>query len=132
MPLERRPRVVLADDFPPLLVALRRLLEPGCDVVGSSSSGHDAVATVMDLKPDVIVLDVRMHDLNGLEACRQIRQLSPDTSVILMTAADDADLRTRAFQVGASAFVAKGSVADELERTIQRVVARATNSSDGE
>ena len=114
-----RPRVLLADDFRGLLVAWRRLLEPSCNVIDTVSSGREAVEAVTRLRPDVIVLDLSMPDLNGLEACRQIKRVVPETKVIFVTAADDPHLQQEAFQVGASAFVSKHSAAGELERVIR-------------
>jgi DNA-binding NarL/FixJ family response regulator len=132
MPPECRPRVLLADDSPQLLVALRRLLEPWCDVVGSVSSGHEAVEAATNLRPDVMVLDFRLHDLNGLDACREVRQRAPDVSVVLLTASDDERTRTKALEVGASAFVPKHAAGDELVRAIERIVATRPGSSRAE
>ena len=128
MSLEYRPRVLLADDSPELLLALRRLLNPRFDVVGTVSSGREAIEAATNLRPDVVVLDVWMHDLNGLDACDHIKRQTPDMSVVLLTAADDEALRTSAFRAGASAFIAKHAVADELEGTIQRIVAMNRSS----
>src|SRR5262245_57534748 len=119
---ERRPRVVIADDYPGLLSALRRLLEPSCDVVATVSNGAEALGALETLAPDVVVLDLSMPDVNGLEACRHIKQAAPETHVILMTAALDDELQMHAFQAGASAFVLKQSAASELPRTIHRLV----------
>jgi DNA-binding NarL/FixJ family response regulator len=121
-PQGKRPRIVLADDYPRLLVALRRVLEPSCEVVGSVSSGREAVDAVMTLKPDVVVLDLTLPDLNGLEVCRQIKRIVPETHVVLLTAADDKVLQESAIEAGASGFVAKHSVGD-LTRIIQRIFA---------
>ena len=120
MPRNRRPRVLLADDYQRLLDAWRRLLEPAYDVVGSVSTGHDVVAAARTLQPDVVVLDVGLPDVNGLEACRLIKEATPGVGVILVTAADDVDVRQAAFEAGASAFVLKYSPGNELEEAIQR------------
>ena len=117
------PRVLLVDDYPDLLVALRRLLHSSCEVVGSVSSGEEAIEAVTRLKPDVIVLDVTLPDTNGLEVCRRIKQAAPETLVVLMTAADDAELQATAFEVGASAFVPKHAAAGILAPTIQQLLA---------
>jgi DNA-binding NarL/FixJ family response regulator len=109
-----RPRVLLADDYKALLVALRRLLAPSCDVVGTVGDGLEVVDAAARLRPDVIVLDVNLPTLNGLEACRRIKAALPRSQVILITAADDDALRKRAFELGACAFVLKHRVVDDL------------------
>jgi DNA-binding NarL/FixJ family response regulator len=129
MPQERRPRVLLADDYPGLLVALRRLLDQSCDVVGSVSSGRDAVEAATALKPDVIVLDLTLPDVSGLEACRQIKLAAPATKVVLLTAVDDMDVRASALQAGASAFVVKRATTSELVGTIHHLFAETGRSS---
>jgi DNA-binding NarL/FixJ family response regulator len=98
------------------------MLEPFCEVVGSVSSGREAVDAVTTLRPDVIVIDLTLADLNGLEACRRIKRIAPETHVILLTADDDIVLRASAIEAGASGFVAKHSAGD-LNRTIQRILA---------
>ena len=118
-----RPRVLLADDYAGILTALRRLLAPSCDVVGWVSDGTVLLETVVRLRPDVVILDVRMPSINGLDMCRQIRETAPATKVIVFTAADDAEIRRRAFEQGASAFVTKYRVADDLSPAIQKAFA---------
>ncbi len=118
---------MLADDYPGLIVALQRLLSRSFDVVGSVSSGRAAIEAVAALRPDVVVLDLTLPDVNGLEACRQIKVASPDTIVVLLTAIDDVDVRRKALDVGASAFLVKQLAASELEGTIHRLLA-ATRS----
>jgi DNA-binding NarL/FixJ family response regulator len=126
---ERRPRVLLADDYPGLLAALRRMLDRSCDVVGSVSSGRDAVAAATALKPDVIVLDLTLPDVSGLDACRQIKVAAPATKVVLLTAVDDMDVRASALQAGASAFVVKHATTSELVGTIHSLFAETYRSS---
>ena len=121
--LERHPRVVLADDHPPVLAALGRLLSACCDVIASVSGGCAAVEAVNRLKPDVLVVDLMMPDIDGLEVCRRVKRLAPETAIVMITAFDDSDVRTAAFRDGASAFVAKHDAARTLNDTIRRVVA---------
>ena len=115
-----RPRVLLAEDYDALLVALRRLLAPFCDVVGSMADGLAVVDAAVRLRPDVTVLDLNLPTINGLEACRRIKEALPLSKVILITAADDDALKERAFELGASAFVLKHRVADDLGPAIQQ------------
>ena len=124
----RRPRVLLADDYPRLVNALHRLLAGSCDVVGSVSGGREAVESAAALKPDVIVLDLTLPDVSGLEVCRQIKLASATTIVVILTAVDDADVRASALQAGASAFVVKQLAARELEGTIQRLFAETRSA----
>jgi DNA-binding NarL/FixJ family response regulator len=124
--------VVLADDYPRLVAAFRRILEPGCEVVGTVSTGHDAVNAATTLEPDVILLDLTMSDLDGIEACRRIKQLAPQTHVIIVTAIDDPDVRRAAFENGASAFLLKDRAASDLERTVQSLFdGHGRSSADG-
>jgi PAS domain S-box-containing protein len=129
VPLEARPRVLLADDYPGLLDAWERLLVASCEIVGRVRSGRDVLDATRALEPDVVVVDVAMPDVNGIEACREIRSTRPETAVILVTAADDAEVRTAAREVGASAFLLKYAVADELEPAIQRAFQSRSRTS---
>ena len=125
--VQPRPRVLLAEDYEALLVALRRLLAPSCDVVGSVADGLAVVEAAVRLRPDVIVLDLNLPTINGLEACRRIKEALPLSKVILITAADDEALRERAFELGASAFVLKHRVAEDLGPIIQKAFQGDTN-----
>jgi DNA-binding NarL/FixJ family response regulator len=117
----RRPRVLLAEDYEALLVALRRLLSPSCDVVGSVADGVAVVDAAIRLRPDVIVLDLNLPTINGLEACRRIKAALPLSKIVVITATDDEAIRTSAFELGATAFVLKQRIAEELDPIIQRV-----------
>ena len=111
---------MLAEDYDALLVALRRLLAPSCDVVGSVADGLAVVDAAVRLQPDVVVLDLNLPTINGLEACRRIKEAVPLSKVVLITAADDDAVRERAFELGASAFVLKHRVVDDLGPAIQQ------------
>jgi DNA-binding NarL/FixJ family response regulator len=119
--LSTRPRVLLADDYPGMLKAVRRLLALECDVVGSVTDGSALLEAAQRLQPDVIVLDLNLPNVHGLEACRQITQVSPEIKVIVFTAMSDAEIEQRSFAVGASAFVSKLGHADDLRSTIKRL-----------
>ena len=121
VPQDRRPRILLADDYPRLLVALQRSLDGSCDVVGSVSSGFEAIDAAARLRPDVVVLDLTLPDVSGLEACRQIKLAAPEIIIVLLTATDDMDVQASAFRLGASAFVVKHMAAGHLEATILRL-----------
>jgi DNA-binding NarL/FixJ family response regulator len=114
-----RPRVLLADDYGALLAAWRRLLEPSCEIVGSVGNGRALLEAATALSPDVIVADLSMPEVNGLDACRQIKHASPQTKIVLVTAGGDAWVARAAFRAGASAFVLKHSAADDLLTAIR-------------
>jgi len=118
---DRRPRVIVADDHPSVLAAFVRMLEQTCDVVASVSNGRDAVDAVARLEPDILVVDLMMPDLDGLAICRQVKERTSQTDVAIVTAFDDAHVRSVALQGGASAFVPKHSAAEMLEPTIHRI-----------
>ena len=94
------PRVLLADDHALLLGAFEKLLAGECDIVGQVSDGRALVAAAEMLKPDVIVLDISMPLLNGLEAGRQIKQRLRDVKLVFVTMNEDTDLAAEAFRVG--------------------------------
>jgi CheY-like chemotaxis protein len=126
---ERKPRVVLADDYAEVLAALGRMLQPCCDVVASVLSGVEAVEAVNRLRPDVLVTDLMMPDIDGLEVCRRVKRLVPETTVIVITASDDAAVRTAALRDGASVFMSKHLVARDLAPEIERVFAEIQKRS---
>src|SRR6478672_15663 len=117
-----RPRVLLADDHALLLGAFEKLLAGEFDVVGQVSDGRALVAEADKLRPDVIVLDISMPLLNGLEAGRQIKQKLRDVKLIFMTMNEDADLAAEAFRSGASGYLLKRSAASELATAIREVM----------
>ena len=80
-PMKRRPRILLADDHTMLLDAFRRLLEPRCEIVGTAGDGRALVDLAASTRPDVIVLDISMPRLNGMDACAQLRRKMPEREV---------------------------------------------------
>jgi DNA-binding NarL/FixJ family response regulator len=117
-----RPRVLLADDHRLLREAFAQVLEPSCEVVGSVADGRALLAAAPEARPDVVVLDIAMPLLNGLDAARQLKHLMPEVKVVFLTMNEDPDLAAEAFQAGASGFVLKNSAAAELVQAIQEVV----------
>jgi DNA-binding NarL/FixJ family response regulator len=117
----KRPRVLLADDHRLLREAFVKLLEPDCDVVGAVADGRALLEAAPKLRPDVVVLDVAMPQLNGLDAARQLKRSMPDVKVIFLTVSEDPDLAAEAFRSGASAFLLKNSAASELLQAIRDV-----------
>jgi DNA-binding NarL/FixJ family response regulator len=120
---ERRPRVVIADDHPSVLVAFARMLQPCCDVVATVPNGKEALSAVARLSPDILLVDLMLPDLDGLQVCRSVKQTAPETDVIIVTAFDDEHVQTVAMKDGASAFMPKHAAASTLEHTILRIFA---------
>jgi DNA-binding NarL/FixJ family response regulator len=117
-----RPRVLLADDHALLLGAFETLLAGECDVVGQVSDGRALVTAAEQLKPDVIVLDISMPLLNGIEAGRQIKQRMRSVKLVFVTMNEDPDVAAEAFRAGASGYLLKRSAASELAASIREVM----------
>jgi DNA-binding NarL/FixJ family response regulator len=115
-----RPRVLLVDDHPGIVQALGRVLAPACDVVGVVTDGREVAGAAARLQPVVIVLDLNLPNVSGLDVCRQITRDNPQTKVIVITAMADDAMRDEALAAGASGFVHK-SAANDLIVAIQRV-----------
>jgi DNA-binding NarL/FixJ family response regulator len=115
-------RVLLADDHTLLLGALEKLLSEDCEVVGQVSDGRALVAAAEELKPDVIVLDISMPLLNGVEAARQIKQKLKTVKLVFLTMNEDSDLAAEAFRAGASGYLLKRSATSELPLAIREVM----------
>jgi DNA-binding NarL/FixJ family response regulator len=118
----KHPRVLLADDHQMLVDALRSILEPQCEVVGTVSDGRSLLAAAEKLRPDVIVIDIAMPQLNGLDAGRQLKQKTPGVKLIYMTMNEDPYLIGEAFRAGASAFLLKQAAGVELIDAITHVM----------
>ena len=116
-------RIFLADDHAILREGLRSLLEAHSDlsVVGEAADGRQAVRQAGRLRPDVVVMDIVMPELNGIEAAQQIRQLSPSTQVVILSMYAMTEHIARAFQAGARGYVLKESVGTELVDAIRAV-----------
>ncbi|HEV3449211.1 MAG TPA: response regulator transcription factor [Gemmataceae bacterium] len=116
-----RPRVLLADDHRLLREAFAGLLESICEVVGAVADGRALLAAAAELRPDIVVLDIAMPLLNGLDAARQLRRSMPHIKLIFLTVSEDPELAAQAFQAGASGYLLKNSAASELLQAIQEV-----------
>ena len=118
-----QPRIILADDNESVLTALRRLLEPDCEVLGCFTTCSSLLDAAPRLLPDVVVLDISMPDMNGLEACRQLKQKNAQVRVVFLTASDDQEIEDLAFEIGALGFVYKYRIATDLLPAIQEACA---------
>jgi DNA-binding NarL/FixJ family response regulator len=115
-------RVILADDHILMLDALRNLLEPEFEVVGTFADGRALVEAAPQLKPDVIVLDIGMPLMNGLSAGQRLKRLMPAAKLIYLTMNQDQDMAAEAFRLGANGYLLKHSAASELVDAIRQVV----------
>ncbi|MDP1768891.1 MAG: response regulator transcription factor [Nitrospirota bacterium] len=118
----KRPRVLMADDHSLILAGLRKLVEVDCDVVGTVEDGRALVEAAQQLRPDLILLDISMPLLNGLEAARKLRTLAPDCKLIFLTMHASPTYAAEAFQAGASGYLLKRSAASELGLAIASVL----------
>ena len=117
-----RPRILMADDHLLLLDAFRALLEPDYDVVGAVTDGRMLLQEFSRLNPDVVLLDVAMPLLNGLDAGRLLKAQRKSVKLIYMTMNPDPELAGDALRLGASGYVLKSSAAQELKQAIQEAL----------
>ena len=118
----RRARIILADDHTLLLEAFKNLLQSEFEVVGTFADGHALVDAATVLNPDVIVLDIGMPKMNGLNAGQRLKQLLPRVKLIYLTMNQDPDLAAEAFRLGASGYLVKNSAASELVHAIREAL----------
>jgi len=117
-----RPRILLADDHSLLLEAFSKLLEPKYDVVGTATDGRKMLAMVQKLKPDVVLLDIAMPNLNGFDAGEKLKKLLPEVKIVFLTVNEDPDMVTEAFRIGANGYLLKNSAASELFQALDAVL----------
>jgi DNA-binding NarL/FixJ family response regulator len=117
-----KPRLILADDHTIIVEAFRKLLEPEYEIVAAVSDGRALLETAPKIKPDVIVVDIGMPLMNGLEAGVRLRELMPTAKVIFLTMNEDPDLAVEAMRCGASGYLLKSSAASELTHAIQKAL----------
>ena len=120
--LSMKRRVLLADDHEIVVEGLRRILEPKYDLVAAVADGRELLAEAEKLRPDVIVTDISMPSLNGLEAVRQLKKQGVRAKIVFLTMHADADLATEAFAAGAVGYVLKSSAGRELIDAIETVL----------
>jgi DNA-binding NarL/FixJ family response regulator len=115
-------RLLIADDHTLLAEACKSLLEPEFDVVGIADNGRTLVRLACELKPDVVVLDIAMPQLNGLDAGDQLKRMLPETKLVYLTMNLSPEVAAEAFRRGASGYIVKTSAAEELTRAIRRAL----------
>src|SRR5215469_12636748 len=123
-------RVLLVDDQQAVRrgLGLRLHLEPDMQVVGEAGSGQEALRLAQALAPDVVLLDVEMPGMDGIETTAALRAMVPPSAVVMLSIHDDVQTRARAEAAGAVAFVAKGGTTDQLIATIRQVAGQTGSS----
>ena len=122
-------RVVLVDDHEMVLEGLKAMLAPFAsrvEVVGEAVGAEKAMTVIDELEPDIVLCDIRMAGVSGLDLCREIRERHPDRKVILLSVYDDEQYLFQAMRVGASGYLLKGISSDELVRQLEGVRAGST------
>ncbi|SDS31023.1 response regulator transcription factor GacA [Pseudomonas oryzae] len=115
--------VLVVDDHDLVRTGIRRMLAdvPGLSVVGEAGSGEEALLRVRELKPDLVLMDVKMPGIGGLEATRKINRSHPAVKVIAVTACDEEPFPSRLLQAGASGYLTKGAALEEMIKAIRQV-----------
>jgi len=119
-------RVLLVDDHPTMVKTLRKLLEKDFEIVGSAGDGRTMIEMALELNPDVVLLDLNLPFLGGLDTARQLRKMAPNIAIVFLTTHEDCDLAAEALRIGAAGYVLKKSAASELHRAIRRSVTGQT------
>jgi len=122
----KRPKIILADDHTILLDALRNMVEPEFEVVALCSNGRELIKAAMEFNPVMIVLDIGMPMMNGLNAGQRLKQILPAVKLVYLTMNQDPDMASEAFRLGASAYLLKTSAGAELIRALREVLLGGT------
>src|SRR5271154_1807339 len=117
-----RPRVVIADDHKLVAEAFAKLIEGEFEVVAVVGDGRQLIRSVQALLPDVVILDVAMPLLNGLDAAEQLKRMSPETKIVMLTMNEDPQIAAEAIRRGASAFLIKSGAGAELIKAVREVM----------
>ncbi len=118
----KKPRVLLADDHTFVLEGFKKLLEDHCQLVGAVEDGRTLIETTLNLQPDLVILDISMPRLNGIEAAKKLKKQVPGVKLIFVTMHADMAYIDAAFRAGASGYLLKRSAATELMQAVQSVM----------
>ncbi len=122
----RRPRILLADDHPAILNKVRGLLETEFEVVGAVEDGQALISAAAALQPDVVIIDITMPVINGIEAARQLKQAGSPAKIIFLTIHEDPDFLAEALSTSALGYVVKSHLASDLIHAIHEALADRT------
>jgi DNA-binding NarL/FixJ family response regulator len=120
--MSRKTRILLADDHHIVRGGLRAALERSgrqWEVCGEAENGKQAIDRVLELRPGLVILDITMPVMNGLEAARQIRRLAPETRILILSMHDSVQVREEATKAGADAYAVKTAPFEEIEAAIE-------------
>jgi DNA-binding NarL/FixJ family response regulator len=115
-----RIRVLLADDHEAMLGRVTRLLATEFNVVGTATDGQQALDAAMELEPDVLVLDISMPVMNGIETARRLKEAGSETRIVFLTVHDDPDFAREALEAGALGYVIKQRIASDLVAAVKK------------
>jgi len=118
----KRTRILIADDHTMVSAGLRKLLEPEFEVIGSVEDGRALVRAAAESKPDLVLVDVGMPFLNGLDAVRQLKSLAPSTKIIFLTMIPDPDVASEALRIGISGYLLKTAREEELLQAVRNAL----------
>jgi two-component system, NarL family, response regulator NreC len=129
--MQKSYRVLIVDDHQVMRKGIRALLEndPVWQVCGEAENGRQAVTKARELNPDLIILDLTMPEMNGLEAARQIRNSSPDTKIVIFSMHESPQVRKESRDAGANAFVSKSALGDELSSVSKKLLMASAEAS---
>jgi DNA-binding NarL/FixJ family response regulator len=117
-----RPTILLVDDHTLVLDAFKKLLEPEFEIVGTVSDSHSALSLAVELKPDIIVLDLCMPEMNGLQAGPELKKRLPRTKLIVLTMNEDSEIARESLRMWASGYLLKKSAGSELVKAIREAL----------
>jgi DNA-binding NarL/FixJ family response regulator len=119
-------RVLVVDDFAPFRQFISSTLETirNLEIVGEASDGYEAIQKTVELKPDLVLMDIGLPSINGIEAARQIRELVPEARILFLSQESSAEIVLEALSVGASAYVVKVNAGIELLPALEAVLAK--------
>jgi DNA-binding NarL/FixJ family response regulator len=125
-----RPRVLLVEDHALVRSRVSALLLPACEIVGTAEDGRTAIEAVRTLKPDVVVLDVSLPDITGLEVARHLTRDAPGVSIVFMSAYDDEEIKQAAKGAGGNGYVVKSHLSDLLDAVLRAAQQRSVRAGE--
>ena len=124
-----KPRILIVDDHALVRQGIASLLRDSWDICGEAGDGREAIARILELKPDLVLLDLRMPVMGGTAAARQIKRLSPSTKIVFLSMHDSETIVELARLAGADACLSKRCITEDLQRVIAAVLKTANKPS---